>query len=86
MKTVFSGLLIAGVTATSCAGVAEAEYSKAVRQYCEGDYKKHCGEYGLETTALRSCMNRNGKKLSKSCVNALVKDGYVSKAELDRYK
>ena len=36
------------------------------------------------TMALRSCMDRNGHKLSKMCVNALVKAGEVSQAEVER--
>jgi predicted lipoprotein len=63
-----------------------SSYSKAVRQFCRADYKKYCGEYGLETTALRSCMDRNGKSLSKGCVRALVKDGYISQADVNRRK
>lgn len=85
MKRVFSGLLIAGVAVTCFAGAAVAEtYSKAVQQYCRADYKTYCGEYGLDTSALRVCMDRNGKKLSRNCVNALVKDGHVTKAEVNR--
>jgi len=87
MKTVFSGLLLAGIAAVSFADAAQAgAYSKAVQQYCRADYKKYCGEYGLETSALRSCMDRNGKSLSKSCVKALVRDGQVSQAEVNRRK
>lgn len=87
MKTMFSGLLIAGVAAISFADAAAAQsYSKAVQQFCRADYKKFCGEYGLETSALRSCMDRNGNNLSKSCVRALVRDGYVSQAEVNRRK
>jgi hypothetical protein len=33
---------------------------------------------------LRMCMDRNGHKLSKGCVNALIKAGEVSQAEVDR--
>jgi len=85
MKRVFSGLLIAGVATTCFAGVALAEtYGKAVQQHCRADYKQYCGEYGLDTSALRVCMDRNGKKLSKNCVNALVKDGQVTQAEVNR--
>ena len=51
---------------------------------CPKDYKAYCGEYGLETSALRSCMDRNGHKLSKVCVNALVKAGEVSQSEVER--
>lgn len=84
MKTIVSGLLITAA-AVSFTGAAHAQsYSKAVQQFCRDDYKKFCGEYGLETNALRSCMDRNGKSLSKNCVRALVRDGYVSQAEVNR--
>lgn len=86
MKSVFSGLMIAGFAVAAFAGVAHAGYSKAVQQYCRSDYKKLCGDYGLESSGLRSCMNRNGKNLSKSCVRALVKGGHVSQAEVNRRK
>ncbi len=88
MKTIYFGLLIASVAAIGASDVAAADpassYSKAVQQFCRADYKKYCGEYGLESTALRSCMDRNGKSLSKACVHALVQDGQVSQAEVDR--
>jgi hypothetical protein len=85
MKSILSGLVIASVGVISLEGAALAQsYSKAVQQFCRADYKKFCGEYGLETTALRSCMDRNGKNLSKSCVRALVRDGHVSQAEVNR--
>jgi hypothetical protein len=88
MKTIHFGLLIASVAAIGASDVAAADpassYSKAVQQFCRADYKKYCGEYGLESTALRSCMDRNGKSLSKACVHALVQDGQVSQAEVDR--
>jgi hypothetical protein len=61
-------------------------YSEAVRTYCRKDYKAYCGEYGLETNALRLCMDRHGDKLSKSCVRALVESGEVSQREVDRRK
>ena len=87
MKTMFSVLLIAGVAVISFADAALAQsYSKAVQQFCRDDYKKFCGEYGLETSALRSCMDRNGNNLSKNCVRALVRDGYVSQSEVNRRK
>ena len=87
MKTVFSGLVVAGIAAVCFVDAAEAQsYSKAVQQFCRNDYKKYCGEYGLETSGLRSCMDRNGNNLSKSCVKALVRDGHVSQAEVNRRK
>jgi hypothetical protein len=80
-------LLVAFVAAACLAGAAgAAPITKAVQAACKDDYKNYCGEYGLETSALRGCMDRNGHKLSKSCVNALVKAGEVSQSEVERRK
>jgi predicted lipoprotein len=90
MKNFVMGLLLASVSAVALFTAAQAQaassYSKAVQQFCRDDYKKYCGEYGLETTALRACMDRNGNSLSKACVRALVQDGQVSQAEVNRRK
>ena len=72
-----------------CAHEAAAEqsrYSKAVQQTCMADYKKLCGDYGIETAALRTCMNKNGHSLTKTCLNALIDAGEVSQIEVDRRK
>jgi len=61
-------------------------YSKALQKACAKDYKEHCGEYGLKSSALRLCMDKAGQKLSKACVNALVAAGEVSQAEVNRRK
>jgi hypothetical protein len=80
-------LLTACVLALSFAGTAKAEsYSKAVQRACSADYRKHCGDYGLESAALRMCMDKAGRDLSKGCVNALVQSGEVSQAEVNRRK
>ena len=82
------GILVVGA-ALALPTIAKADpkaYSKAVQQNCSQDYKSYCGEYGLESNALRDCMDRNGNKLSNACVQALVKDGHVSQAEVDRRK
>ena len=43
------------------AGTANAgSYSKAVQKACGADYHKYCGEYGLESAALRVCMDKAG--------------------------
>jgi hypothetical protein len=90
MKNFVMGLLLASASAVALSSAAQAQaassYSKAVQQFCRADYKKYCGEYGLETTALRACMDRNGNSLSKACVRALVQDGQVSQAEVNRHK
>ena len=87
MKAYLAGLLIASVSVGCFAGAVQAKnYSNAVQKYCRADYKKYCGDYGLETTGLRSCMDRNGKSLSKSCVRALVQSGETSQAYVKRRK
>ncbi len=79
-------LLTLGCAFASAAVAEPIPYSKAVQQFCAADYKKYCGDYGLESAALRSCMDRAGNSLSPSCVKALVSSGEVSQAEVDRRK
>jgi hypothetical protein len=87
MKSYRATLVVAFASIACLAGAVEAApITKAVQAACKTDYKNYCGEYGLETTALRSCMDRNGHKLSKMCVNALVKAGEVSQGEVERRK
>jgi hypothetical protein len=75
------------IGAAGITGTAHADsYSKAVQKSCAADYRKFCGDYGLESTALRVCMDKAGKGLSKSCVKALIQSGEVSQAEVDRRK
>jgi len=89
MRTVYL-LLGASATLGWLALPAEAaktyQYSEQVQRACANDYHAHCGEYGIETSALRLCMNKAGQQLSHGCVNALVADGQVSRAEVERPK
>jgi hypothetical protein len=89
MKT-FCLLLTASAVFAWLASPAAAEktyqYSKQVQNACAADYHAHCGDYGIETEALRVCMNKAGESLSHNCVNALVDDGQVSRAEVERRK
>ena len=87
MRTYCATMLVACVSILCWAGGARADsYSKAVQQSCAADYRKFCGDYGLESTALRMCMDKAGNSLSKACVNALIHSGEVSQAEVDRRK
>lgn len=63
--------------------LAQHAYSDAVQRACSNDYKQHCREYGIETEALRLCMDRAGQKLTKTCVDALVADGEISKQQVE---
>jgi len=72
-----------------CGSLASAEPRKITereKQHCAEDYKKLCGEYGLQSNALRNCMNRNGRSLSHNCVEALIDAGEVSRREVERRK
>lgn len=51
---------------------------------CASDYYAYCSQFQVGSKELRVCMRRAGPKLSKSCLNALIADGEVSKAEVER--
>jgi hypothetical protein len=87
MKTyVLIGIASLLASGAAHAGEASSRYGKAVQRACVSDYKAHCGDYGLDSPALRSCMDRNGQKLSHACVSALVASGEVSQAEVNSRK
>jgi hypothetical protein len=74
------------LTAKSDAWAQAGTITKDMQNFCVNDYKKFCGEYGLQTSALNLCMRKAGPSLSPACVNALIKAGKVSQAEVDRVK
>jgi hypothetical protein len=75
------------VCATSQTAWAQAgTITPAMQNNCANDYKRFCGEYGLQSSALNLCMRKAGAKLSPACVRALVQAGKVSQAEVDRVK
>lgn len=77
MKIVLSGLLIAGFTAVSFAGAANADaYTKAIRASCKADYKRHCSDKPVGSKKLEACMRQNKGSLSKTCRSALKAAGY----------
>jgi len=83
MRVILAAILVC------CAAYASAEDRKITReekQHCADDYKKLCGDYGLQSTALRDCMDRNGRSLSHDCVEALIDAGEVSRSEVERRK
>ena len=87
MRTTCATWLVACLTVIGCSGAAHADsYSKAVQKSCAADYHKYCGEYVLESAALRVCMDKVGNSLSKACVKALIQSGEVSQAEVNRRK
>lgn len=84
-------MAIAAFAATLClsstASWAQAgTVTKEMQNNCVNDYKKFCGDYGLQTSALNLCMKKAGPSLSPACVRALVHAGKISQAEVDRIK
>jgi hypothetical protein len=79
-------VLILASSAPSAVWAQAGTITKDMQAYCTNDYKRFCGDYGLQTAALNLCMRKAGPSLSPACVNALVKAGKVSQAEVDRAK
>jgi hypothetical protein len=93
MICTYARLAAAFALIVGAAGLApSAAFSQAgtitpdMQKSCTNDYKKFCGDYGLQSNALNLCMRKAGPGLSPACVNALVKAGKVSQAEVDKLK
>ena len=72
--------------ASSTAWTQAGTITPAMQNNCVNDYKKFCGDYGLQSSALNLCMRKAGPSLSPACVKALVQAGKVSQTEVDRVK
>ena len=81
------GLLAGLVVVCGYASISNAEQRKITdyeKKACAQAYHKYCGEYGLQSSALRDCMNRNGRALPHDCIDALIDAGEVSRSEVER--
>jgi len=77
---------LAGLAVWWHSPLANAEPRKITqdeKKFCAEAYHKYCGEYGLESAALRNCMDRNGRALPHECVEALIEAGEVSRGEVE---
>jgi len=79
---VHTKLLIGCVTVLWCTCPAQSapNITQAVSQDCRWDYHNFCSDYGIGSPLLNYCFRRNGAKLSRACVHALIQAGDVSKA------
>lgn len=79
-------LIVAAVTASTVLihPTQASAVSLSVQLACAADYYAYCSKHDPDSPAVRVCMNSNGHKLSKRCVNALIGAGEISKAEVDR--
>ena len=79
--------LIAATVAASTVLIHTSQASAvslSVQLACAADYYAYCSKHDPDGPAVRVCMNNNGHKLSKRCVNALIGAGEITKAEVDR--
>jgi hypothetical protein len=86
LPTIFVLILCFVCSASSPVWAQAGTITKGMQDNCVNDYKKFCGDYGLQTSALNLCMKTAGPSLSPACVQALVQAGKVSQAEVDRVK
>jgi hypothetical protein len=86
LPTALALILSVACSAPSAAWAQAGTITKDMQTYCVNDYKKFCGDYGLQSNALNLCMRKAGPGLSPACVQALVKAGKVSQAEVDKLK
>jgi hypothetical protein len=84
--TAFMVLALLLCAAPSAAFAQAGTITKGMQTYCANDYKKFCGDYGLQSNALNLCMRKAGPGLSPACVQALVQAGKISQAEVDKLK
>lgn len=59
--------------------------SEAVKAACKSDYLAYCNHMVVGSAELRGCMKSNALKLSKGCLQALVDNKEVTKADVDDY-
>ena len=74
-------LVVGALAATSLQANA---FGMRTKMACAGDYFAHCSAYSPGSDEVRSCMRAVGSGLSRSCVDALVADGEVSAAEVNK--
>lgn len=82
MQSYSAKLAIAFALVVLSVGAAEANRNNI--RHCADDYRRFCGQWGLETRGLENCMRRHGDRLTNACIAALVRAGEVSQAEVDR--
>jgi hypothetical protein len=80
-KAIVTALTFAALAATATQASA---VSSSVKYACMGDYLTYCSSHAPGSSGVKRCMRSNGSKLSRTCVKALVKAGYVSQAEVSR--
>ena len=78
--------LLAALLVLSASYVDANAVGLKTQMNCASDYYAYCSQFPVGSSGVRKCMKDNGPRLSKACVNALIADGEISKAEVERTK
>ena len=73
-------------TSTQDLDLAQASYDRAVAALASAQADVGVAEADLRLKETDLCMDRAGQRLTKTCVDALVAAGEVSKQEVERRK
>jgi hypothetical protein len=65
-------IILATILGVSAVAADAKPITEAEKKHCASAYHKYCGEYGLESAALRNCMSRIGRSLSNACMAAAM--------------
>jgi len=74
------------IAAAACAlsfAAEAAPITEREKEDCRADYQRYCRIYPLGSDALRTCMSRSARRLSRSCVEALVDAGEMTRAQAE---
>jgi adenylate kinase len=75
--TILMVLMLAPIVSTAVYAVGARTAAN-----CAADYFRYCSQHPIGSDAVGRCFKANGEKLTKACVNALMADGEISKAEV----
>jgi hypothetical protein len=82
-----SSISVAFAVALGLAALLAAEaqaVSSGVRSACASDFLAYCRQHDPDSQGARKCMRVNGPSLSKTCLDALIAAGEVSREEVAR--
>lgn len=77
-------IVMAIIATTLVISVAANAVGERTAANCAADYFRFCSQHPVGSPGAAQCFKANGEKLSKACVNALIADGKISKAEVDK--
>lgn len=77
-------ILLAVFTITLIINTAANAVGANTAANCAADYFRLCSQYPVGTPEATKCLKDNGEKLAKSCIDALIADGEISKAEVEK--